>query len=164
MGDVIVRVANIADVEQMLSIYNEGIADRIATLETTIKDMNYMTNWFYNHTGRYKVIVAELDGEVTGWASLNAYSAREAYKGVADLSIYIKRDARGKGIGSKLLDYIEILATENGFHKIVLFTFPFNELGQRLYRKKGFREVGVFHNQGLLDGAFVDVMAMEKLI
>lgn len=56
------------------------------------------------------------------------------------------------------------MAKEYGFYKIVLFTFAFNELGQGLYRKKGYREVGVFQNQGMLDGKFVDVMAMEKLL
>jgi len=58
----------------------------------------------------------------------------------------------------------ERLARQNGFYKIVLFTLPFNANGQGLYRKTGFREVGVFRNQGRLDGRFVDVMAMEKLL
>jgi L-amino acid N-acyltransferase YncA len=83
---------------------------------------------------------------------------------VADISVYIDRNWRGKGLGSKLLQALEGTAKENGFHKLVLFTFPFNQLGQGLYRKAGFREVGVFQNQGKLDGTFVDVMAMEKLL
>ena len=56
------------------------------------------------------------------------------------------------------------IAEENDFNKIVLFTFPFNQVGQGLYKKRGYREVGVFKNQGILDGEFVDVMAMEKLL
>jgi len=123
-----------------------------------------MVEWFNKHMDRYKVIVAEMDRKVVGWASLNQYSSRDAYNGVADLSIYIKRESRGKGIGGKLLSSIERLAKENDFHKIVLFTFPFNSLGQGLYKKQGFRVVGVFQNQGKLDGEFVDVMAMEKLL
>jgi L-amino acid N-acyltransferase YncA len=164
MENSVIRFANLEDIEQILSIYNEGISDRIATLETTIKDMNYMTDWFNKHTDRYKIVVSEHNGEVLGYASLNSYSQRDVYRGVADLSIYIKREFRGKGIGGKLLTEIETQAKENDFHKIVLFTFPFNELGQGLYRKKGYREVGVFHNQGMLDGEYVDVMAMEKLL
>lgn len=108
--------------------------------------------------------MAEQDGKVSGWASLNPYSNRSAYDGVADLSIYISRDYRGKGLGKHLLAEIESIAAANGFHKIVLFTFPFNRLGQGLYRKRGYREVGVFQNQGKLDGKFVDVMVMEKLL
>lgn len=59
---------------------------------------------------------------------------------------------------------MERLSKEHRFHKLILFTFPFNDLGQGLYRKAGYREVGVFKNQGILDGKFVDVMAMEKLL
>ncbi|MGV2939331.1 arsinothricin resistance N-acetyltransferase ArsN1 family A [Mesobacillus sp. LC4] len=164
MNKIIIREASPEDVGEILTIYNEGISDRIATLETTTKDKAYMIDWLNKHADRYKVIVAELDGKVIGWASLNPYNSREAYNGVADLSVYIKRDYRGKGIGSKLLTFIESIAKEHGFYKMVLFTFAFNELGQGLYRKKGYREVGVFQNQGMLDGKFVDVMAMEKLL
>ncbi|MEH7439574.1 arsinothricin resistance N-acetyltransferase ArsN1 family A [Neobacillus drentensis] len=164
MSEIVIRTAALSDIEDILIIYNEGIVDRIATLETSTKDEQFMFDWFSRHTDRFKVIVADLDGKVVGWASLNQYNSRQAYDGVADLSVYIKREFRGVGIGGKLLSSIEGLAKENDFHKIVLFTFPFNGLGQGLYKKKGFREVGVFHNQGKLDGEFVDVMAMEKIL
>jgi len=164
MSEIVIRTATHNDIGEILTIYNEGIVDRIATLETSTKDEQYMFDWYSRHTKRYKVIVADLDGNVVGWASLNQYNSRQAYDGVADLSVYIKREFRGVGIGGKLLSSIEGLAKENDFHKIVLFTFPFNGLGQGLYKKQGFREVGVFHNQGKLDGEFVDVMAMEKIL
>jgi len=157
-----VRVATVCDLGSILDIYNQGIEDRIATLEEEPKDIDYMRNWFDNHYGRFAVIVVEQDDEVIGWASLNPYSNRSAYAGVADLSIYIRRDSRGKGVGSLLLNRIEQIARENDFNKIVLFTFPFNTLGQGLYRKNGYREVGILKNQGKLDGRFVDVMIMEK--
>jgi phosphinothricin acetyltransferase len=70
----------------------------------------------------------------------------------------------GRGIGSILLQELEKEAKANQFYKIVLFTFPFNDLGQGLYGKMGYREVGIFEKQGILDGQFVDVMAMEKLL
>ncbi|MEK4010187.1 arsinothricin resistance N-acetyltransferase ArsN1 family A [Peribacillus sp. FSL M8-0224] len=161
---MIIRDAMETDIDSIKEIYNQGIVDRIATLETELKDQTYMEEWFTKHIGRFKVMVAEQEGEIVGWASLNPYNSRNAYKGVADLSVYISRDHRGKGIGGLLLQSIEKLATENDFNKIVLFTFPFNQMGQGLYKKRGYREVGVFKNQGILDGEFVDVMAMEKLL
>ncbi|MDF2556543.1 MAG: family acetyltransferase [Bacillales bacterium] len=161
---VLIREATIKDLESILNIYNQGIEDRIATLETEPKDIHYINEWFEQHSNRYKVIVAEQEGQILGWASLNHYNNRCAYAGVADLSIYIARAERGKGIGGLLLNEIEDIAKKNNFHKIVLFTFPFNKLGQSLYRKKGYNEVGVFKNQGILDCNFVDVMAMEKII
>lgn len=159
-----IRFARLEDVESILLIYNQGIEDRIATLEVDQKDMDYMTNWFNSHTGRYRVFVAEHEGEVIGWASLHPYSHRCAYAGVGEISVYIRRDWRGKGVGQKVLTALEEFAKENGFHKLVLATFPFNQLGQGLYRKMGFHEVGTFKKQGQLDGKWVDVMWMEKLL
>ncbi|MGE7852924.1 arsinothricin resistance N-acetyltransferase ArsN1 family A [Bacillus paramycoides] len=160
----IIRQAVETDIMSILEIYNQGIKDRIATLEESPKDYSYMKEWFQRHQGRFKVVVTEQDGKVMGWASLNPYSNRCAYDGVAELSIYISRDHRGKGLGKKLLIEIELLAIVNHFYKIVLSTLTFNQLGQGLYRKMGYREVGVFKNQGKLDGKFVDVMAMEKFL
>jgi phosphinothricin acetyltransferase len=159
-----VRPAAEEDTGSILRIYNQGIEDRIATLETEMKDSAYMETWLQEHQGRYSVMVAEQEGAVIGWASLNPYSHRCAYSGVADLSVYIERSFRGQGVGSALLESLETAAQDNAFHKIVLFTFPFNHAGQGLYRKMGFREVGVFEKQGVMDGAFIDVMVMEKLL
>ena len=98
MKTTLIRAADTGDVERILHIYNQGIEDRIATLEVDQKDIAYMNNWFQQHQDRYAVIVAEYDNEVIGWASLNPYSQRCAYDGVADLSIYIDRAFRGKGL------------------------------------------------------------------
>ncbi|MFL6557283.1 MAG: GNAT family N-acetyltransferase, partial [Bacillus sp. (in: firmicutes)] len=124
MKDINIRRVDETDIESIQTIYNQGIEDKIATLETEIKDYSYMKEWLDKHTGRYKVIVAEHENHIVGWASLNPYNNRCAYDGVADLSVYISRDYRGKGIGQKLLAKLESLAKENRFHKIVLFTFP----------------------------------------
>ncbi|WP_289142740.1 arsinothricin resistance N-acetyltransferase ArsN1 family A [uncultured Brevibacillus sp.] len=159
-----IRKAREEDLESILAIYNQGIADRIATLEAEEKDYSYIQKWFDDHRGRYAVLVAVLEDEIIGWASLNRYSHRSAYDGVADLSIYIERTYRGKGVGKVLLEKLEEIGRSQHFYKILLFTFPFNGLGQGLYKKSGYREVGVFQNQGVLDGKFVDVMAMEKLL
>jgi len=158
------RTAKGSDVNRILDIYNQGIADRIATLEVEEKDVDYMTNWFSNRGEKYKVLVAEINNCVVGWVSLNPYSHRCAYQGVADLSIYMDRNHRGKGIGKVLLSGIEKEAIQSGIHKIVLFTFPFNQLGQDLYTSMGYREVGIFKEQGKIDGHYVDVMAMEKIL
>ena len=160
-----VRNATGADLHAIGRIYNEGIEDRIATLDEQSKTADDMATWWAAHQGRHAVLVAEnADGAIVGWASLNPYSNRCAYAGVADLSIYVARAARGTGVGSVLLRALEKTAKAHDFRKIVLFTFTFNAGGQGLYRKLGYREVGVFHEMGKLDGKFVDVMAMEKTL
>jgi L-amino acid N-acyltransferase YncA/protein-tyrosine-phosphatase len=160
-----VRSATAADLDAIGRIYNEGIEDRIATLDEDPKTADDMAAWWSAHRERFAVLVAEnRSGGIVGWASLNPYSHRCAYAGVADLSVYVARDARGTGVGSLLLRALEKTAKAHDFHKIVLFTFTFNAGGQGLYRKLGYREVGTFREMGKLDGKFVDVMAMEKTL
>lgn len=152
------------DLKSVLQIYNEGIEDRIATLESEPKNFLYIQDWFHNHQGRYKALVTEQGDTVLGWAALNPYSQRCAYDGVADVSVYVRREYRGKGIGTRLLLALEEQAKHQEFRKMVLFTFPFNEAGQGLYRKLGYRIVGIFEKQGIQDGKEIDVMIMEKLL
>ncbi|MBJ8055480.1 N-acetyltransferase [Bacillus cereus] len=159
-----IRRATEQDVQEITAIYNEGIEDRIATLETEIKTDKYVMDWLFQREKRYSVIVMEENSGIVGWASINSYSHRCAYRGVGELSIYIKRKHRGKGLGQKLLTSLEKIGQQNEFYKFILFTFSFNSLGQGLYHKMGYREVGVFEKQGVMDGEHVDVMIMEKLL
>jgi phosphinothricin acetyltransferase len=78
--------------------------------------------------------------------------------------VYVAAEARGAGVGSVLLAALIGRAQELGYHKLVLAAFPFNEAGMRLYRRFGFREVGTYREQGLLDGQWVDVVIMERLL
>ncbi len=160
-----VRPAAAADAEAICRIYNQGIEDRIATLETEQRTPEERRRWLAERGPRHPVIVAEnAQGEVVGWASLNVFNPREAYRWVADLSVYVERGWRGKGVGSALLERLIGLAHEHGFHKMVLSAFPDNRAGMALYEKFGFRTVGIYREQGLLDGRWVDTVIMEKIL
>ena len=100
----------------------------------------------------------------SGWGSLNPYNPRAAYRHVADFSIYVERAYRGRGVGKLVLTRLIELAREIGYHKLVLSAFPFNAAGMALYVRQGFRTVGIFKEQGLLDGRWVDTIVMEKLL
>jgi phosphinothricin acetyltransferase len=110
------------------------------------------------------VLVAESDGAVVGWASLNVFNPRRAYEHVADLSLYVEREWRGRGVGRRLLDALVARARELGYHKLVLAAFPWNEAGMRAYQRAGFRAVGIYREQGRLDGRWVDTIVMEKIL
>ena len=163
--DYRVRDAKLLDIPYITNIYNEGIDDRIATLETSLRDNSEMENWLTSRGERYKVIVMEdTEGIVIGWASINIFNSRCCYSGVGDISIYINRNMRGRGLGKVLLNSLFDIARRQDFHKLVLSTFEFNDVGKRLYKKLGFREVGTYENQGILDGKFVNITIMEKLL
>lgn len=159
-----IRRASSDDLEAIRRIYNEGIEDRVATLDVEPKSRREIAQWWAQHEGRYAVLVATQSEDVVAWASLNPFSHRCAHSGIADLSVYVARLHRGKGVGYCLLLKLEEEAVERGFRKIVLHALDGNEPGKRLYRKSGFVEVGVFRQHGLIDGGYVDVVAMERLL
>jgi len=158
-----VRPARAEDADAICAIYNEGIADR-ATLETELRTPDERRRWLAARDARHPVIVVALDGVVIGWASLNVFNPREAYRHVADVSVYVARTSRGKGVGTALLERLVELGRASEFHKLVLAGFPENAASVALYRRLGFREVGVYREQGLLDGRWVDVVLMERLL
>ena len=157
-----IRDATAVDAAAICRIYNQAIEDRIATLETEERTPEERRAWLAARGLRHPVLVAEADGVVVGWASLNVFNARRAYDHVADLSLYVERAARGKGLGGGLLAALVARARELGYHQLVLSAFPGNEAGMRAYRRAGFRDVGVYREQGRLDGRWVDTIVMEK--
>ena len=183
MNSYRVRPATAADAEAICRIYNQGIDDRVATLETELRAPDERRQWLQSRSPRHPVIVAELTEPgrsscqathevsglaapvtVVGWGSLNVFNPREAYRHVADFSVYVERAHRGKGAGTVLLTRLIELGREHGFHKLVLSAFPSNTGGMALYSKLGFRTVGVYKEQGLLDSQWVDTIIMEKIL
>lgn len=159
-----IRAATVDDLESIRRIYNEGIEDRVATLDSDPKSSDEIAQWWSAHGGRFNVLAATVEERVIGWASLNPFSHRCAHADIADLSVYVDREHRGKSVGYALLVRLTGDAAALGFHKIVLHALDSNEHGKRLYRKAGFVEVGVFKEHGRLDGRYVDVIAMERLL
>ena len=191
------RAATPADAGAIARVYNQGIEDRVATLETELRTPDDRRQWLASRSPRHPVIVAETaefivagtvgpaltegglrqtrpgsasadspssQGGPIGWASLNVFNAREAYRFVADISVYVERGWRGKGVGRVLLEKLTGLGRAHGYHKLVLSAFPGNAAGMALYTKLGFRTVGIYHEQGQLDGKWVDTIVMEKLL
>lgn len=160
---VLVWSATEKDLPAITRIYNQGIEDS-CTFETEIRSEEERLAWFHNHDEKHPVLVAVQLGRVVGWASLNVFNARYGYRFVADLSIYIERELRGSGVGSTLLPVLVDKAKQLGFHKLVLTTFPHTTAGVKLYAKNGFRHVGDYKEQGLLNGVWTDVRIMEQVL
>ena len=158
------RPARAGDAEAICLIYNQGIEDRVATLETELRAPEERRQWLAARSPRHPVIVAESGASLVGWGSLNVFNARPAYQHVADFSVYVERQWRGHGVGRRLLERLIEMARDIGYHKMVLSTFPTNASGVRLYQGLGFTEVGIYREQGVLDGRWVDTLIMEKLL
>jgi phosphinothricin acetyltransferase len=158
-----VRAAALSDAPAIAAIYNQGIAERAATFETEPRSAADITDR-QAHSDRYPLLVA-VDGEtVAGWAGLSSYRPRACSSGIAEFSIYLDRSARGRGIGRDLLNALIASAADRGYWKLVSRIFPFNTASHALCRSCGFREVGVYEKHGCLDGQWLDVIIVERLI
>ncbi len=159
-----IRRARATDAAAIAQIYNQGIRSRMATLETAERTPEDRAVWLTERSVRFPVLVA-LDAQgVAGWLSLNPFSPREAYRSVADVSVYVDGRARRMGVGSRLLQAGMTEASRQGFHKLVLTLFPENHAARALYLRHGFQSVGILRQQGVLDGRWRDTEMMDYLL
>lgn len=163
-SDPLIRPARPADAEAIAAIYNQGIAERAATFETDPRSAEQMLARI-GESERYPLLVAvEPSGAILGWAGLAPYRPRDCYAGIAEFSIYLDAAARGRGIGKRLLQALVDGAAERGYWKLLSRIFPFNAASRALCRACGFREVGVYEKHARLDGRWLDVVIVERLI
>ena len=160
---ITIREAAGHDLAAIAAIYNQGIEDRGATFETAPRSAGDIASNLAEQT-RFPVLVAIDAGTVIGWAGLSAYRPRACYAGIAEFSIYLDRAARGRGVGRQLLTALVDAARDRGYWKLVSRIFPFNAASRALCRACGFREVGVYEKHGRLDGEWLDVVIVERLI
>jgi phosphinothricin acetyltransferase len=160
---VTIREAHEADAGAIAAIYNQGIEDRGATFETLPRTAADICARLAEG-GQFPLLVALAGNTIVGWAGLSAYRPRACYTGIAEFSIYLERAARGQGIGRQLLTALIEAARARGCWKLVSRIFPFNAGSRALCRACGFREVGVYEKHGRLDGQWLDVVIVERLI
>ena len=152
------RDATGQDAEAIAAIYNEGIADRIATFETRLRTARDIEGWI---GGRYPVVVVEEGPSVIAFASTSEYRPRPCYAHIAEFSVYVGRAHRGRGAGRVALTALFDRARAAGLGKLVSRVFADNAASRALLCKLGFREVGIYERHGLLDGAWRDVVIVE---
>lgn len=160
---LLIRPATKADAAAIADIYNQGIADRGATFETEPRVAADIEARLGDQE-HLPMLVAEDAGAVIGWAGLSSYRPRACYEGVGEFSIYLDRSARGRGAGRQLLTALIEASRERGYWKLVSRVFPSNAASRALCRSCGFREVGVYEKHGRLDGRWMDVVIVERLI
>lgn len=156
--NISVRRMSDADSERVLEIYKMGIETRNATFETVIPSW---VEWDANHH-RHSRFVAEIDGKTAGWVALSPVSNRDAYKGVAEISVYIDTDYLRKGLGTRLMKKVIPSSEENGIWTLYSSVFPENEGSVKLHMNLGFRMVGRREKIGYLDDRWRDVIILER--
>ena len=150
-----------ADAARICNIYNQGIEERIATFETRLRSPEEIEIWLA--TG-CPIAVAELEGAIGAFAGSSGYRPRDCYAGIREFSIYTARECRGRGLAAAALGALLPLVKADGAWKLVSRIFPENAASRKVCANHGFREVGTYKRHAMLDGAWRDVVIVEKLL
>lgn len=150
-----------SDWEQVKNIYLEGIKTRIATFQSE-SDLPSWEKWNQDHISSCR-LVATLNSEILGWAALSSTSKRPVYSGVAEISIYIKKQCSGHGVGTELLNKLAAVSEKNGFWTLQSGIIRENTASIELHKKCGFRVIGIREKLGKMEnGIWHDVVLMER--
>jgi phosphinothricin acetyltransferase len=155
------RPATPEDAASITHIYNQGIEDRIATFETRPRTAEEVEAWL---DGAHPVVVVEDEGQVVAFASTSTYRPRDCYSGIAEFSVYVAREERGRGAGRLAMQALIEAAQAAGFWKLLSRIFVENTASRSLVKSLGFREVGVYEKHARLDGVWRDVVIVERLL
>ena len=161
MSGLSARRATPDDAESIARIYNQGIEDRVATFETRLRTAGDIRAWFDEI---HPIVVIEEHRQVIAFGATFAYRPRECYAGIAEASLYVAREARGRGAGRLAMAALLRAAEDAGFWKLLSRVFVENHVSRRLIQRMGFCEVGVYEKHAKLDGVWRDVVIVERLI
>lgn len=143
---------------EVARIYAEGIETGNATFET---DVPSWESWDEGHPAEHR-IVALREGAVVGWVAVSPVSDRCVYGGVVENSVYVAAVARGRGVGRALLEALVASTETAGIWTIQTGVFPENTASLRVHERVGFRVVGRRERIGKLNGAWRDVLFLER--
>ncbi|WP_145578445.1 GNAT family N-acetyltransferase [Yersinia alsatica] len=158
MKEVHVREMTEKDWSAVSDIYQRGIDTGHATFQT--KSPSWY-DWNDGHMDQCRY-VALIEGKIEGWIALSAFSKRYAYRGVAEVSIYVNPQSSGQGIGYRLMSHMINASEEAKIWTLIAGIFPENTGSVRLHEKSGFRAIGIREKIGEMRGVWRDVMLMER--
>jgi phosphinothricin acetyltransferase len=158
-----IRKAEIRDIKAITDIYNHAILNTTATFDKEKKSISDRKKWFNSHGSKNPILVAEINKEIVGWASLSSYSDKLAYSDTAELSVYVKEDFQGKGVGKKLIMDIVKAGEKAGLHSLIARITEGNEKSVYIHKVAGFKQVGIYKEVGFKFGKKLDVYLMQKV-
>lgn len=169
--EVQIRVADVADAEALLKIYEPYIKHTAVTFEYDVPSVSEFRERISNILEKYPYLVAELDGNVVGYAYAASFHVRAACQWAVETSIYVKNDARGKGVGKALYTELEIALKKMGILNMSACIATPNEENEYLtndsekfHRLMGFVKVAEIHKCGYKFGHWYHLIWMEKML
>lgn len=160
---MIIRDAVEADLPVIVEIYNATVPTRTVTAELEPTTVEARLPWFREHSPEhYPFWVAESEGRVIAWLDFKRFLPRSAYRGTAEISVYVEGEFRRRGVGQRLLEQAIARAPSLGITALVGLIFGHNEPSLRLFQRLGFERWGFFPGVAQLDGVERDLVAMGQ--
>ena len=147
-----------SDYPQVAAIYKDGIETGLATFETEVPNWEKWNVKFMQSSR----LIAEEDQIILGWAALSPVSDRCVYEGVAENTIYVSKESRGKGIGKILLNRLVSESEIEGFWTLQAGIFSENIASIELHKSCGFRVIGIRERVAQRNGIWYDNTLMER--
>lgn len=170
-NDVVIRAARVSDAQSLLEIYEPYVRNTAITFEYEVPEPTDFRKRIENTLKKYPYIVAEADGEILGYAYTGAFKERAAYDWSAEVSIYVKKDKRGLGIGGKLYAALEEISRAQhilNLNACIAYADTEDEYltndSVTFHSHMGYKMVGKFHQCGYKFGKWYDMVWMEKMI
>lgn len=159
------RIATLADLPLIVDIYNSTIPSRMVTADLEPVTIDQRLTWFFAHDPQKRPIwVVQLGEDICGWVSLQSFYGRPAYEATAEISLYLRENYRGKGLGKRVLSRVMEECPQLGIETLLAFVFGHNEPSLRLFLKCGFAKWGHLPQVAQLDGIKRDVVILGKKI
>lgn len=159
-----IRPAELSDSEQIANIYNVEVTQTTATFDLVPRTVDEQRDWLVQRSGAHVVLVAVLDNQVRGYASLSPFRERPAYRTTVESSVYVEAQHRGRGIAQELMTALLDTARSHGFHTVIARIADSQEASRRLHEKMGFSLVGVEREVGRKFGRWLDVSVMQVIL
>lgn len=160
-----IREAVQADLPAIVEIYNSSIDTRLSTADLTPVSVAERQAWFDAHGGKRPLLVLVNErNEILAWGSFSDYYPRHAYHISVEISVYVRRDMHGVGMGKDLVRYMLERAPALGIRNVLAVIFGHNHASLRLFYGFGFQEWGRLPQVCDLDGALADVLILGKKV
>lgn len=161
-----IRAAEEQDMPELLGIYNYEVEKGYATFDLKPKTMEERMVWFWEHNrDNHPLIVAEEDGKAVGYASLSPYRVKEAYAATVELSLYVHKDYRRRGIAAELAEAILNMAREReDIHTVISVITGGNAASMKLHKKLGFTYCGTMREVGVKFGKLLDIENYQIMV
>lgn len=159
-----IRLARVEDAPAILEIYAPYVTDTVISFEYEVPTGEEFTQRVRDISALHPYLVWEEKGRLLGYAYAHPYAARPAYQWGAELTVYLRPEARRRGIGTKLYGAMLDLLRLQGVRTVYGCITAENEASVAMHRALGFREGGLFRNAGYKQGRWLDVLWLEKEI